>query len=360
MDQRTSYYLLSHLTLFSVKKLRALIAYFGDAETLAALPTSDLYASRLTFSPLEIDCFEAMKRIEGPDEALENAKKRGIRFITEEEKTYPKRLKWIEDAPLSIYVRGALPEEGEKSAGIVGARRCTGYGKESAFYFGETLSNAGVNVVSGMALGIDGYAGRGALSRKNKSFAVLGGGVDVCYPRENIDLYERLLTDGGIVSERPPGYPPKPFDFPRRNRLIAGLSDVLLVIEAAEKSGSFITANLALEQNKEVFALPGRVTDPISRGCNLLIRSGAEILTCPEDVLQYLGVKVRHDRPPKPSFTLSKEENAVFQLLTTDERTIEELMEKSGYPVSELLPVLVRLEILGAVKKGSSGGYFRA
>ncbi|MBP5294503.1 MAG: DNA-protecting protein DprA, partial [Lachnospiraceae bacterium] len=156
------------------------------------------------------------------------------------------------------------------------------------------------------------------------------------------------------------GYAPKPFDFQRRNRLIAGLSDVLLVIEAAERSGSFITANLALEQNKEVFALPGRVTDPISRGCNLLIRSGAEILTCPEDVLQYLGIKVRHDRHPKPSFTLSKEENAVFQMLTPEERTVEELMEKSGYPVSELLPVLVRLEILGAVKKGPSGGYIRA
>ena len=205
---------------------------------------------------------------------------------------YPERLMPFADMPSRLFVRGALPADEQKTAAIVGARICTAYGKSQAAFFAQVLAANGVAVISGLACGIDAAAHEGALRGKGKTFAVLGCGVDICYPKQNYPLMRRMLENGGgVLSEFPPGAEPLPWHFPIRNRVISALADVVLVIEAKEKSGSLITADYALEQGKTVFALPGRTTDATSRGCNRLIAQGAEIAISPETILEELGVK---------------------------------------------------------------------
>ena len=187
-----------------------------------------------------------------------------------------------------------MPEPEKKMAAIVGARACSSYGKEMAEYFARGLAKEGVGIVSGMARGADGIAQRAALSAGGYSVAVLGCGVDICYPEENRPLYERLWENGCILSEYPPGTLPHSRLFPPRNRIISALSDLVLVIEAREKSGTLITVDMALEQGKDVFAVPGRITDTCSRGCNRLIGNGAGIAVSVAQLLQELQGSVPH------------------------------------------------------------------
>ena len=200
---------------------------------------------------------------------------------------YPERLKELPFMPKVLYYRGELPDDGPAAA-IVGARRCTPYGRHQAAYFAQVLAANGVRIISGMALGIDEAAQRAALEAGGLSFAVLGSGADICYPPSNRDLYDKLLKQGGILSEFEPGEKPLPWHFPVRNRVISGLSDVVIVIEARPDSGSLITADLALEQGRSVYALPGRVTDAYSEGCNALIAQGASAALSPQMILDEL------------------------------------------------------------------------
>lgn len=226
-----------------------------------------------------------------PEKEYESLCEKGIRFIPHFTDEYPEKLKRISDYPYALYVKGSLPDKAAKKAALVGARRCTPYGEKYAVDFGKVLAEHGVQIISGMARGVDGMGHRGALLGNGKTFAVLGCGVDVCYPREHIGLYVDILEQGGgIISEMPPGTPPFPQNFPARNRIISGLSDVVLVMEAGEKSGSLITVDLALEQGREVYALPGPVNSRMSIGCNELIRQGAGILLSPEMFLEELGL----------------------------------------------------------------------
>lgn len=213
---------------------------------------------------------------------------RGISFVAAGEDGYPGKLKSIPDAPGALYYVGKLPRNEEKTIAIIGARNCSEYGRAMARQFGEILAGAGVQIVSGMARGIDGIGQQAALDVGGYSLGVLGCGVDICYPRENRQLYERLIAEGGICSEYPPGIEPRAVLFPPRNRIISGLCDGVLVIEAKERSGTLITVDMALEQGREVYALPGRTTDPLSRGCNMLIRQGAGIAVSPQELLREL------------------------------------------------------------------------
>ncbi len=217
--------------------------------------------------------------------------KKGIRYIWAGEPDYPERLRCIDDPPFGLFVKGRLPNQERPAVGIVGARMASTYGKTQARRYASSLAAAGVQVISGMARGIDGIAGRGALDAGDDSFAVLGGGVDICYPKENRDLYEALADRGGLISEYRPGVQPQNRFFPSRNRIISGLSDLILVIESRERSGTLITVDRALEQGKDVWALPGRVDDAGSSGCNRLIRQGAGIALSPEIVLEALGLQ---------------------------------------------------------------------
>ena len=218
----------------------------------------------------------------------ERMMERGIEFTAVEEEGFPKKLATLADAPSLIYYAGKLPDDQCKSVAVIGARECSEYGHRMAREFGKMLAEAGIQVISGMARGIDGIGQTAALRAGGYSLGVLGCGVDICYPSEHRTLYEQLLVQGGVCSEYPPGIEPRAVLFPPRNRIISGLCDAVLVIEAKERSGTLITVDMALEQGREVYALPGRTTDPFSRGCNRLIRQGAEIVVSPQELLKEL------------------------------------------------------------------------
>lgn len=297
------------------------------------------------------------------EEEWERIKEQKIWMYLYFENEYPEKLKMLTDCPYAIYGKGKLPKSEGVSIAIVGARKCTRYGELYAGRFAESLAGAGVQIISGMARGIDGAGHRGALMAKGKTFAVLGCGVDVCYPKEHKGLYMDILEhEGGILSEFPPGAQPLSFHFPRRNRIISGLSDGVLVIEAKEKSGSLITADLALEQGRDVWALPGPLNSELSRGCNWLIRQGAGILISPEILLEDLSLTnvnfLEKNRETKKM--LERDEDMVYSSVGLYPKSIECLMDETSLSASEIIRLLVALEIKGYIKEISKNYYIRS
>lgn len=296
--------------------------------------------------------------------AYETLRERGISLVTEQEAAFPGRLREIPDAPWALYYVGRLPAEKERTVALVGARDCTEYGRYMAKQFGAGLARAGVQVISGLARGIDGASQRAAMEAGGYSFGVLGCGVDICYPEENRELYDALADAGGFCSEYPPGTPPKAVFFPPRNRLISGLADGLLVIEAKEKSGTLITVDMALEQGREVYALPGRATDPLSGGCNRLIRQGAGLVCSPEQLLEELyGESAASAGGTQTKLVFAEGvQGELLEILDFSPLPAEELqrryMEKQGRPIA--LPLLFRelLELCACGYAGQVGGSY--
>lgn len=270
---------------------------------------------------------------------------------------YPKRLKVLADSPRGLYVQGDLPEENRKSVAIVGARRCSAYGRRQARFFARNLAARGVQIISGLAAGIDAAAHEGALEGKGKTYGVLGCGTDICYPRENYRLYQQVREAGGLLSEYEPGTPPLAFHFPRRNRIISGLADLLLVVEAREKSGALITADWALEQGRTVYALPGRVDDPLSAGCNQLLAQGAGVALSPEILLEELGISAPSGKRDLQKIFSGLPENyqKVCRCLSGQGKSLEELSAASCMPVPELAGILIALELNGLVEEDGTG-----
>jgi len=331
--------------------------FAADLEKLADLDTGEFFTHAF-FAKMT----ETIKNQGEIPAKLKKETERGIRFISIEHPEYPKRLRDMEDPPVGLFYRGELPKDGQKSAAIIGARTCSEYGRNSAYSFGRYLAQRGVQVISGMALGADGAGQWGALSAEGKSYAVLGNGVDVCYPQEHYPLYEKLCATGGVISEYPPQSPGVAYHFPRRNRIISALSDCVIVIEARKKSGTMITVDHALNQGKDVFALPGRYNDPMSQGCNMLIKQGANILTGPEDLAQILGLITEEDdkNTKKCNLGLAKEENMVYSCISLQPKNIDDLLEQIGQlTVGELSLALMRLEIAGLIRQSGSGYYVR-
>ena len=272
---------------------------------------------------------------------------KGIRFASCESPDFPARLRDIPDCPLGLFGKGIFPDESKPAVAVVGARMCSDYGKMAAQAFGRGLARQEVQVISGMAAGVDGHAHRGALEENGRTFAVLGCGVDICYPRQN----RNLIDQGGVISEYPPGTPPLAHLFPMRNRIISGLSQAVLVVEAKEKSGSLITADAALEQGREVFAVPGRIGDELSSGCNRLIAQGAGIAISPEYLCSELGIftkKTAEEHKFKKNL-LERAENIVYSCLSLQSQHIEEIRKKTGLPLLEVMKILVSLELKGWV-----------
>lgn len=224
------------------------------------------------------------------EENYRRLREKGINLVSRFEEAYPRRLKKLQNPPILLYYMGALPREEKTALAIIGARECSHYGSSMAKAFGEQMAKAGISVISGMARGIDGISQEAALEAGGDTYGVLGCGVDICYPASNRRLYLELQKKGGILSPYPPGTQPGKRLFPYRNRIVAGLSDGVLVVEARQKSGTWITVDMALEQGKDVYAVPGRLTDRLSDGCNLLIRQGAGIALTPEDVVRELSI----------------------------------------------------------------------
>lgn len=284
-----------------------------------------------------------------------------IREITPQESEYPKKLLELRSAPKKLYVCGKLPDEERVRVGIVGARECSAYGKNMAYEIGARLAQCGVQVISGMARGIDGAAQKGALEAGGYSLAVLGCGVDVCYPREHRLLHSELQKKGGVLSEQPCGASPLPQYFPARNRIISGLSDVILIIEAKEKSGSLITADMALEQGKDVYALPGPINSDLSKGCNKLIKQGAGIVVSIEDFLEELLISpcVKLGKIVENKILLETTENIVYACFDFSPKNLEAIVRETNLSVSEVVEALLGLEIKGYIKEISKNYYVK-
>ncbi len=309
----------------------------------------------------DVEAILQAKKVMDAKKEWESLVKQKIRFVAYFSEEYPKRLLQIADPPYALYVKGSLPKEETLSAAIVGARRCTPYGEEMALEYGKCLAEKGIQVISGMARGIDGAGQRGALNGGGFTYGVLGCGVDICYPRDHIGLYMDIQQRGGVISEQLPGRPPLPMYFPMRNRIISGLSDLVLVMEARERSGSLITADQALEQGKDVYALPGPVTSQLSQGCHYLIRQGAGILITPEDLLAELGIGVKESeqKTDKIEKTLENDENVVYSCLGFFPKGISQLIEETGLCAPVVMQRLISLELKGCIREVSKNHYIR-
>ncbi len=288
--------------------------------------------------------------------------KQEIRELTPLDADYPERLRNISDPPRTLYVRGSLPPDDRPTVAIIGARSASDYGLQVARSFGRALAMQGIGIISGMAAGIDSAGQWGAVDAEAKTYAVFGCGLNVCYPARNYLLYDKILEyGGGAISELPLDAPPIGKQFASRNRIIAGLADAVLVLEAREKSGTFITVGDALDQGKQIFALPGRVTDGLSKGCNQLIRQGADILTSPEDVLEYLHLTYHKEQQmlEKDVSMLNPKQQRVYAALDVEAKHLDQLIGKLAMSVQELSSILLELEILGFCESPKLGFYRR-
>ena len=284
-----------------------------------------------------------------------------VLFTSIEDADYPERLRSLVDLPYGLFYKGALPDPKQKAVAIVGSRGRSAYGEGFAMRLGERLGELGIPVISGLALGIDADAHKGALKSGGKTYGVLACGVENCYPRSNRFLYEEMLLSCGVISEYPPKTEPMSFLFPMRNRIIAGLSDVVVVAEAKEKSGSLITADMAMEQGKDVYALPGRIQDTLSSGCNRLIKQGAGIVVGVEDFLEDCQI-IFAQKCIQMDFRknlLEKEESLVYSLLDFCPVSLGSLMDKTTLSLTEILEITKRLKDMGLAEEKLPNYYVR-
>jgi len=307
---------------------------------------------------------EVIRVLEGTEQreklkkSYEAAKNRNIRMICRESEEYPEHLKTILLPPFMLYCYGKLPEETAPSLAIIGARNCSVYGEEIAASFSRQLASAGVQIISGMARGIDGAAQRAAIYEPGSAYAVLGSGVDICYPKEHKQLYTELMERGGVISEELPGTEPASWNFPKRNRIISGLADAVFVVEARENSGSLITVSYALEQGKEIYAVPGRLYENLAEGTNRLIQEGAYLVREPEDILHGFSEKFTGFFSKKTErnknfekIILASREKIVYACLSLRPKHIEELQTETGIPVPELTGLLFDMELKHYIKQ---------
>ena len=306
-----------------------------------------------------------------PEEEYDRLKEKGIQFVCLEDAEYPQRLREIPDAPFGIFYKGTLPEDTVPSVAVIGSRDCSGYGSYVAEELGKYLGEHGVQVISGMARGIDGISQEAAIGAGGISFGVLGSGVDICYPSSNRKLYEQLIQQGGVLSAYVPGTLPVPQNFPPRNRIVSGLADALVVVEARSKSGTLITVDMALEQGKEVYVVPGRVTDRLSDGCNNLLKQGAGVFLSPEEFVKELkefgadcgrenksrGTQI--DMPFKETKHLTPELRIIYEQLDLLPRTISEIQKNlpAFLSTTQVTTALMRLCMEGYATQVSPGQF---
>ncbi|MDD6036242.1 MAG: DNA-processing protein DprA [Lachnospiraceae bacterium] len=321
-------------------------------------------AEQLRFSESQKQRIREVLRGEHEKE-YECLEKKGISFITQEDKEYPEKFRTLFSAPRFLYYKGVLPGEIPLIA-IIGARNCSHYGSETAWRIAKKLAEQGVGIVSGLAYGVDKAAHDGALSGGGPTYAVLGCGVDICYPKANERTYDRILSEGGsIISEYPPGTQPLPCFFPQRNRIIAGFSDGILVTEARKKSGSLITVSFGLEYGKNIYAVPGRIDDVVSEGCNYLLKEGAKPVTGAEDILEdFMSTKPGKRKKQEDgnmrnlsAGPLSEREKAVYRCLSIHFMHIDEICSKTGLDPRELAQILEALARKGYIARHGQAYY---
>ena len=348
-----------------------LVERFGDAASALRASAAQLESIK-GLGPKSADAAARARDAVAIDDEIEAATEAHVRIICREDPDWPPGLRNIPDAPIVLFVRGELLATDAVAVAVVGSRSCTIYGSEQARRFGELLAGAGFTVVSGLARGIDAFAHHGALDAGGRTLAVMGRGLNEIYPPENAALADRVLSSGAWISELPMQTNVRAGNFPGRNRIIAGMTLGTLVVEAGHRSGALITARLAgVDYNREVFAVPGRLQDPLAIGTNALIRDGgAKLVTCLEDILDELGSvgdamraapapggdgRPRQlelaDAADGPIPALSGIEARVFESLTTEPRLQERVLSDTGLPPGELIAAFTALELKGLVKR---------
>ncbi len=335
--------------------LARLIDIFGSAEEILK-QDADTLAREAQMNPSTAAHFLRDAFAVNPQEELEKTEKYGGRILIPEDEEYPQALRNIKEPPVALYVLGQLPKANQACVGMVGTRKITPYGRRAAATLAEGVADAGTVIVSGLARGIDSQCHAAAVRLKKPTLAVIGTGIGRCYPPENRELARAILQHGGaIVSELPFNKPPNAFHFPRRNRIIAALSEVVVVVEGEAKSGALITAKLALEMGKDVLAVPGPIDSPQSAGPNNLIADGAGVVTSVKDIIDYipnpglfdLQVPAAAQEPPAETEKLPELHKRVLEYIGPREIAADQLVEALGISVPEAAAALFELEVQG-------------
>lgn len=351
MMTKTEYFvLLNMIDGVGPVKAKALLEYFGDAESIFKANRAALLKIE-NINANDADAIVNAEKTVDLDDELKLIERHDVRIVTLQDEDYPALLKEIYAPPVVLYVKGALAKDDNFAVAIVGARRCTHYGMKVAGELASQLSRYGATVVSGLARGIDSAAHRGALEAKGRTVGILGNGLASIYPPENKRLAQMIEENGAVVSEFSMQTKPYKDNFPRRNRIISGLSQGVVVVEASRTSGALITAAYALEQNREVFAVPGNTTSATSYGTNKLIKDGAKLVESAEDIMEEL--KPRFERRPddKMADKFSGDEKRLYQVLSYEPQDVEELTEKLSLPVQNVNNILLKLELSGVAKQ---------
>ena len=339
---------LSSLMSISVDAKSELIKALGSCENVWIADRKTLAATKILSDKALESIIKSRYRYDIDDE-LEKLYKSDAKFLTPNDREFPKSLTAMNEPPLGIYVVGKLPDNSYPMVSIVGSRRITDYGATVCNSLSRELAEAGVGIVSGLAMGVDAIAHKAAIDAGGETVAVLGTGVDVCYPAVNTNLYNEIKEKGCLISEFPLGTKAFKANFPYRNRLIACLSRATLVIEAAEKSGSLITANRAI-----VMAVPGNITSKLSKGCNDLIRKGCTPVTCTQDILEDLGIKIvkkELKKSEKDLIPLAQDEKMLYDCISYEPISADELVEKLSMDTREVTCLLTMLELKGCIRR---------
>ena len=338
-------------------RITQLLNYFGSLKNAWDSSISDLIQSGLDSKTSNIVITSRPKI--NPDEEIEKLQKYKVQAIPYLSKDYPARLLEISDYPPVLFVRGSLLPEDENCLSVVGTRKISMYGRQVTEDFTSDLSRNKITIVSGLAKGTDSVAHKCALENGGRTIAVFACGLDIVYPAENAGLAKAIIENGALISEYPLGTKPKPDNFPRRNRIMSGISLGVLVIEAGEKSGALITAQQAMEQNREVFAVPGSIYSPYSNGTNTLIqRSGAKLVRNYLDILEELNLaQVAQQLEMKELLPLDENEKLLIKQLSSDPVHVDEVCRMSGLPTSTVGATLTVLELKGFIKQTGSMNY---
>jgi len=360
MNESLEYWVwISSMVKINPRQKYELVQYFEDPYYLWNIRKEEL--EKIPFiNNVMIEQLMDSKIRSGIDNLMNTIHKQKIQVVTLNDPCYPEYLKNIFDPPVVIYVKGNI-EKDENALAIVGSRRATQYGIDIARAISHKLSKFGITIISGMALGIDSQAHIGALEAGGRTIAVLGCGLDKVYPKENKRLMESIIERGAIISEYVPGTAPMPFNFPARNRLISGMSKGVIVIEASEKSGSLITANYALEQGREVFAVPGNINSKLSTGTNLLIKEGAKVVTSIIDILEELNlgfdftnlevIEYKDEKRNNLFIDADENERKIIECLGTGVKHIDVLAAMCGIEIKKLNSIIVLMELKGILEQ---------
>jgi DNA processing protein len=337
-------------------KTSQLLEYFTTMEHAWKASAGEL--KRAGLDSKTVDTIVNLRPRIAPDEEMDSLKQYNVKVLTCDSTAYPQRLKEIYDYPPVLYVRGTLLPEDECCLAVVGTRRATVYGRQVAEELVTDLARNGITIVSGLAKGIDSIAHRAALEASARTIAVFGCGLDIVYPAENAKLAREIMEHGALISEYPLGTKPKADNFPRRNRIMSGLSLGVLVIEAGESSGALITANQALEQNREVFAVPGSILSPASRGTNHLIQEGAKLVRNYVDILEELNLAMMAQQlEMKELLPVDETESLLLKQLSREPTHIDDICRHSGLATALVSSALTMMELKGMVKQVGGMNY---